>query len=74
MTPQQFYELDEQEQAEVIWKGKHVADRFDEEHNILLYRIDNLYVEVYHHKEYNVLRKFRAYTEHDLLDIYLPKN
>ena len=74
MTPKQFYNLDEQELAAAIWEGKHVADRQDKEHHILLYKIDDLFVEVYHHKEYNVIRKFRAYTEHELLDIYLPKN
>ena len=51
MTPEQFYELDEMEQAEVIWDGKHIADRQDKEHHILLYKIDDLFVEVYHHKE-----------------------
>jgi len=74
MTPEDFYNLDEQEQAELVWTGKHVSDRFDEEHNILLYRIDDLFVEAYYHREYNVLRKFMAYREHELLDIYLPKN
>ena len=42
MTPEQFYELDEMEQAEVIWDGKHIADRQDAEHHILLYKIDDL--------------------------------
>jgi hypothetical protein len=51
MTPEQFYHLDEMEQAEVIWEGKHVADRQDKEHHILLYKIDDLFVEVYHSKE-----------------------
>ena len=40
MTPEQFYELDEMEQAEVIRNGKHIADKQDIEHNILLYKID----------------------------------
>ena len=74
MTPEQFYELDEQEQAEVIWEGKYFGDRQDEEHNIVLYKIDDLYVEAYYHREGNFLKKFRAYLEHELLDIYLPKN
>jgi hypothetical protein len=32
MTPEQFYELDEKEQAEFIRDGKHIADRQDKEH------------------------------------------
>ena len=73
MTPEQFNKLDEAEQAEVIWEGVHIADRQDREHrehNILLYKIDNLYVEIYYHIDYNVIRKFEAFTELELFDIY----
>jgi hypothetical protein len=61
MTPEQFYRLDEMEQAEVIWERKHVADRQDKDHHILLYKIDDLFVEVYYHKEHNVIVKFNAF-------------
>ena len=74
MTPEQFYDLDEAEQAENVWEGVHVAGREDDEHNILLYKIDDLFVEVYHHKKYNVIRRFLAFSKNELLDIYLPKN
>ena len=74
MTPEQFYHLDEMEQAEVIWDGKYIADRQDKEHHILLYKVDDLFVEVYYHKKHNILVKFHAFSEHKLLDIYLPKN
>jgi hypothetical protein len=75
MTPEQFYELDEQEQAETVREGKHISGREDEEHMIVLYKIeDDLYIEAYVHKLYNVIRKFMAYREHELLDIYLQKN
>ena len=30
MTPEQFYDLDEMEQAETVWEGKHIADRQDD--------------------------------------------
>lgn len=60
MTFQQFIELDEMEQQEAIWEGKFVADTDDDEHKILLYQIDDFYVEVYLHKEYNVVRKYKA--------------
>ena len=70
MTPEQFYNLDEQEQAETVWQGMHIGNRRDDEHNILLYRIDDLYVEAYHHKEYNVIRKFTAFTKSELSEIY----
>ncbi len=59
MTLNQFNELDEMEQQEAIWDGKFVADTEDDEHKILLYQIDDFYVEVYLHKEYNVIRKYK---------------
>jgi hypothetical protein len=74
MTPKQFYNLDEQELAAAIWDGKHIADRQDKEHHILLYKIDDLFVEVYHHKEHNFMVRFNAFSQNELLDIYLPKN
>jgi len=74
MTPNQFFDLDEQEQAELVWDGEFKGTREDPEHTILLYKIRELYVEVYYHKKYNVIRKFDAFTAKELLDIYLPKN
>jgi len=41
--------------------------------NILLYRIGDLYVEVYHHKEYDFTRRFNAFTILEVLDIYTTK-
>ncbi len=62
MTPQQFNDLDEMEQAELIWNGKHVADRKDEVHNILLYKIDEtLFVEVFYHIQHNAIKKYTAF-------------
>ena len=74
MTPEQFYELDEKEQAEFIRDGKHIADRQDKEHHILLYKIDDLYVEVYYHKEHNYIVKFYPFNDNELLADYFPKN
>ena len=48
-------QMNEVEQAEAVWSGVHIADREDDEHRILLYQINSFYVEVYYHKEYNVI-------------------
>lgn len=56
------------EQAETIWEGVHIADRVDMEHDIRLYKIDNLYVEALYRKEYKVLRRFEAFTKLELLE------
>ena len=60
MTLHQFNQLDEMEQAEAIWSGKHINTRDDGIHTILLYKIDDFYVEAYYHKVYNVLRQLAA--------------
>jgi hypothetical protein len=67
MTKKDFWALDEMEQAESVWAGRHIGDRQDEEHNISLYKLEGIYVEVFYHREYNVLRKFIAYANQDEL-------
>jgi len=73
MTLYEFNALDEMEQQEAIWEGVHIADREDEEHKILLYQIDAFYVEVYYHKEYNVIRRYRSFASVEQLEPYLSQ-
>jgi hypothetical protein len=72
MTLYEFNQMDEAEQMEVIWDSVFVGDR-DEEHKILLYQIDGFYVEVYYHKEYNDIRRFRSFSSTNELEPYLDK-
>ncbi len=65
--------LDEMEQHEAIQDGVHIADREDEEHRILLYQIDSFYVEVFYHKEYNVIRAYRPFASTNPLGPYLDQ-
>jgi len=73
MTLYEFNLLDEMEQAEAVWEGVHIGEREDEEHKILLYQIDSFYVEVFYHKEYNVIRRFRSFASMEQLEPYLGK-
>ncbi len=73
MTLYDFIALDEMEQAEAVWSGVHIADRQDEDHSILLYQIDSFYVEVYYHKELNVIRRFRPFSSTEQLQSYLDQ-
>jgi hypothetical protein len=73
MTLYEFNVLDEMEQAEAVWAGVFVADREDEQHRILLYQIDSFYVEVYYHKQHNVLIRFQSFSSINQLDPYLDK-
>ena len=72
MTLYQFNALDEMEQAEAVWSGKHIGYREDELHGILLYSLDGgMYVEAYYHRKYEVLVKFVAYSNRDELMPFL---
>ncbi len=73
MTLYQFNALDEMEQQEAVWSGTHIGERFDQEHSILLYQIDNFYVEVFYHREHNVIRRFRSFSSVTQLEPYLKK-
>ncbi|KAA9038734.1 hypothetical protein FW778_14415 [Ginsengibacter hankyongi] len=73
MTLYEFNALDEMEQAEAVWDSVFIADREDSEHNILLYQRDAFYIEVYYHKEYNVIRRFRSFSSTEQLNPYLEK-
>ena len=62
MTPEQFYKLDKIKQASLVWEGIHIGKRQDEEYIITLYKKDNLYIEVFLHKEQQVIKKFQAFS------------
>lgn len=74
MTIYDFMEMDEMEQSEAIWSGKLAGTREDSEYRILLYKIDGFYVEVYYHKEHNVIKKFRPFTDKNELCAYVNLN
>lgn len=73
MTPKQFYALDEMEQAQAVWDGKVIAIRKANNTASCYTRLKTVCRSILL-QAYNELRKFEAYTEHELLDIYLPKN
>jgi hypothetical protein len=61
------------DQQEAIWEGQLIDDREDKEYKILLYQIDAFYLEVYYHKEHNVIERYRPFTSVDQLAPYLNK-
>jgi hypothetical protein len=73
MTLYQFNMLDKTEQAEAVWNGVHIDNRQDDQHNILLYEVDGFYVEVFYHRTYNVIVKFRSFSSTTQLAPYLEK-
>jgi hypothetical protein len=62
MTLYQFNQLDEMEQAEVLWdKAVKLAERKDEVFLYTLYQVDAFYIETKRHIEYDVLHGLRSF-------------
>ena len=76
MTLEEFYDLDEMEQRETVWEnGEFLDDRMDEDgvHRVALYQIFSFYVELFYNIEYNVLSKLIAFSDTEMLDVYLQQ-
>lgn len=72
MKNHQFNYMQEQEQTTTIWeKGVFLAERIEGFHKIMLYQLEDFYVEVTHHTHFNVILKVSSFTNTDHLDPYL---
>jgi hypothetical protein len=71
MTLFKFRTLDENGKQEAIFNGVHIAERADDEHWILLYQLDNFYVEVYYHQTKKVIVKYTPFKATERLSPYL---
>jgi hypothetical protein len=74
MTLNQYKHLSAVEQAAVLWeKGIQIGKRSDPSHIIVLYQIENFYVEMYLHKEENTVKRIRSFRSTGPLRPYLNK-
>ncbi len=72
MTLYDFIQTKELQQAEATWEGVHIDSRDDGIHTVLLYQInssESFYVEVYYHKENNIISKLRPFKSMELLHV-----
>lgn len=74
MTLYQFNLFNETQQAEILWdKGVHLSERKDHIFTYVLYQIDGFYVEVWYHREFNAIQRFRSFSSLNQLDPYLKQ-
>jgi hypothetical protein len=73
MTLYQFNALDETQNPNIIWSGVHLGCRLEGDHNILLYQIDGFYVEVYYHRGFNAIQRFRSFSSVEQLFPHLGR-
>lgn len=64
MTLDEFTLLNETKQAETLLKrGIYLADRLYKNFSIILYQLDNFYVEVYHNIRFDIMQGMRCFQD-----------
>lgn len=71
MTLREFQLTDESRQAEKLLNAVCIAGRDEGEHKVLLYQLDNFYVEVFYHPRQNLITDYRGFDDMEQLDPYL---
>jgi hypothetical protein len=72
MTVTEFTLLDETTQTEILIEhGIFLTERLYKNFAILLYQIDNFYVEVYHNIRFNVMQGMRSFEDDEALQPFL---
>ena len=65
-------QLDEIEQADIIWEsGVMIGKRTDAYYNVLLFQVEGFYAEIYYHSHFNVIIKIKTFSSTDQLEPYL---
>jgi len=73
MTLHEFRGLTENEQADLAWAAVFLDVRAEGSHSVLLYAIDEFYVEVYYSPSLNKIEKLRAFKSTRPLQPYLDQ-
>lgn len=72
MTLDEFTLLNEAKQAQTLLKkGIFLTERLYKNFSILLYQLDNFYVEVYHNLRFDVMQGMRCFEDDEALQPYL---
>ena len=72
MTLDEFTFLNETKQAQTLLKkGIFLTERLYKNFSILLYQLDNFYVEVYHNLRFDVMQGMRCFEDDEALQPYL---
>lgn len=72
MEFRQYNNLEELQQAEAAWsKGILLAERKEGFHKIILYQLQEFYIEITWHSHFNVILKVTCFTSTEHLEPYL---
>lgn len=74
MTDDEFDKLDENAKAYFLFaSGTYIATQVDKEQYILLYQLDDFYVEIFHNLEDNSVQMIKSFSDIDNLNPYLEQ-
>ncbi len=74
MTIDQFNRLNDDQKSNALWIKASLIDVIRKEDiTVLLYQLDNFYIEVYYNYDQNQIEKFRSFASTDQLEPYLNK-
>jgi hypothetical protein len=71
----EFLQLNETEQVELLWyNGEQIGRRKEDDYLILLYQVEGFYVEVFYHRKQRVIKHYMSFDCGDSrLEPYLDK-
>ena len=71
----EFLQLNETEQVELLWyNGEQIGRRKEDDYLILLYQVEGFYVEVFYHRKQRVIKHYMSFDCGDArLEPYLDK-
>jgi hypothetical protein len=72
VTLYQFKVLELNEQAQAVWEhGEHVATRMTAKYKILLWVVNEFYVEMFYNYHDNKIEKIRSFRNPEIIEPYL---
>ena len=71
----EFLQLDETEQVEILWyNGEQIGRRREQQYLVLLYQVEGFYVEVFYHTKQRIIKRYLSFECGDVrLQPYLEK-
>lgn len=73
MTLQRFVQLDYPGQMEATMEATCIGGRDENKFKVLLYQLNNFYIEVYYHKKHSHISDFVAFDSVEMLEPYLEQ-
>jgi hypothetical protein len=69
-----FLQLDETDQLEILWyNGEQIGKRKENDYLVLLYQVEGFYVEVYYHTRLRAVRRYVSFQSTSRLGPYLQQ-